>query len=323
MKNRKKFGATAEDMHIDVLLSNVAMGYRPSGLIADLIFPEVTVQKQSNYFTIFTRADALRIENDDRSPGAEANEITRSMSSETYYCNNKALKYPVTIEDKANADPIYVQRLINGRVEFILDKLGLGWEKRIADKVTNPANVGSSSAVASGWVDHANADVLGDLHQGIENVKDSTGLTPNRIVFGESAWRNVRRNVEIRNIINGTNNGGGYANMKQMEDLLEIEKVLVGGAYQNAANEAQAESLSQIWGDNVLIYFSAEKPSMEKPSFGYSFRWKNGALPNMQVERHPYDSRKKREEVEVGYYQDEKITGAEYGFLLTAVNSST
>ena len=43
----------------------------------------------------------------------------------------------------------------------------------------------------------------------------------------------------------------------------------------------------------------------------------------MQVERHPYDSRTKTEDVEVGYYQDEKITGASYAFLLTAVNSST
>jgi hypothetical protein len=43
----------------------------------------------------------------------------------------------------------------------------------------------------------------------------------------------------------------------------------------------------------------------------------------MQVERHPYDSRKKSEEIEVGYYQDEVITASTYAFLLDAVNSST
>ena len=43
----------------------------------------------------------------------------------------------------------------------------------------------------------------------------------------------------------------------------------------------------------------------------------------MMVERHPYDSRTKSEEVEVGYYQDEKITGDEYGFLIINVTSST
>ena len=41
------------------------------------------------------------------------------------------------------------------------------------------------------------------------------------------------------------------------------------------------------------------------------------------AERHPFDAKTKTEEVEVGYYQDERITGSEYGFLLLAVNSST
>jgi hypothetical protein len=42
----------------------------------------------------------------------------------------------------------------------------------------------------------------------------------------------------------------------------------------------------------------------------------------MTAERHPYDTKIKSEEVEIGYYQDEKITASEYGFLLVAVNSS-
>ena len=320
---RKRFGATAENLHIDALLSNVVMNYRPSGMIADMVFPNVPVQKQSDYYAIFTRADALRIEDTARAPGTEANAITRSISSDTYYCDNYALKYPVTIEDKANADPVYVQNLINGRVEFIMDKLMLDWENRIATLCTTTANVGSSAAVASGWTDIVNADPLGDINTAIDNVKDTTGLSPNSIVFGEAAWRNFRRHADIRNIINGTNNGGGYANVQQVKDLLEIPNIFIGGAYSNSANEAQAESLGQIWDDNVLIYYSAERPSLDKPSFGYSFRWNAPGLPNMQVERHPFDTRKKTEEVEVGYYQDEVITGAEYGFLMTSVNSST
>lgn len=321
---RQKFGtATAENLHIDQLLSNVAIDYRPEGMIADMIFPQVDVQKQSDLYTVFSRADKFRIEDTKRAPGTEANKITQSVSSDTYFAKNYALKSAVTIEDRANADPIFVQRLINGRVEYVQDKLGLDWENRIAALCTNTSNVGSSAAVASGWTDYTNADVLGDLQNAIDNVKDSTGLSPNGIVFGESAWRNARRNAAIRNLINGNNNGGGYANLQQIADLLEVPRILVGGAYKNSANEAQAESLTQIWGDNVLVYYSAMNPSMDRPSFGYSFRWAAPGLPNMAVERHPFNTRTKSEEVEVGYYQDEKVTGAEYGFLLTAVNSST
>lgn len=320
---KAKFGATAEDLHIDQLLSNMAINYRPQGMIADMVFPQVPVQKQSDLYVIYSRADILRIEDTARAPGTEANKITRSVSSDTYFAKNYALKYSITIEDKANADPILVQGLINGRTEYLLDKIALDWENRIGALVTNTANVGSSAAVASGWVDLANSDPLADLNEAIDNVKDSTGLSPNSIVFGEAGWRNFRRNTIVRDLIFGVNNGGGYVNTTQVAGLLEVPNIMVGGAYKNTANEAQAEVLEQIWDDNVLVYYSAERPSMDRPSFGYSYRWAAPGLPNMQVERHPFDTRKKSEEIEVGYYQDEKVTGKEYGYLIAAVNSST
>jgi hypothetical protein len=37
----------------------------------------------------------------------------------------------------------------------------------------------------------------------------------------------------------------------------------------------------------------------------------------MQVERHPYNSRTKTDDIEVGYYQDEHVVGESLGFLLT------
>jgi len=320
---KRKFGATAENTHVDALLSNVAINYRPEGMIADLIFPMVPVAKQSDFYSIFLRSDALRVEESLRAPGTEANEITREVSTAAYFAKNYALKYGVTIEDRANADPIFVQQLLNGRVEYIMDKLMLGWETRIASQVTSTTNVGSSAAVASAWSDLTNADPLGDVQAGMDNIQDSTGKRVKRIVFGDLAWRNFRRNTAIRNLIFGVDNGGGYPNVAQVKALLEVDDILIGGAYQNTANEAQAEVLAQVWGDNVLLFHTPASPSTEQPAFGYSFRWSAAGLPNLQAERHPYDSRKKREEVEVGYYQGEEIVGADYGFLIADTQSST
>lgn len=318
-------GATAKDLHIDQLLSNVAINYRPEAMIADLIAPVVPVPKQSDLYAIFSRADVLRIENTARAPGQEANIISRTVSSQTFYCNNYALQYPVTIEDKANSDPIFVQRLLNGRVMYIMDKLALDWENRIAALVTSTSNVGSSSAVTSAWtaVDAGNSDPRGDLQSAIDVVQDTTGKRPNRIVFGQKAWRNFKAHADIRNLIYGLNNGGGFANVNNVRELFEVDQVLIGGAYKNTANEAQAEVLAQVWNDDVLVYYAAPNPSMEVPSFLYTFRWNAAGIPNMQVERHAYDTKKKSESVEAGYYQSEKVTGKEYSFLITAVTSAT
>ena len=317
-------GATARGMHVDQLLTQMAMGYRPDGMIADMIMPIVTVQKQSDHYLIHSRADKLRIENDKRSPGTRANVITQNVSSDTFFCENYAFRYPVTIEDKANADPVFVQTIINGRATFILDKLALNWEGRVADLVNNTSNVGSSAAVSSGWTDYTNSDVQGDIDTALNNVQDATGKKPNVITLGLAAWRNARRNVPLRNIVNGTDNGGGYLTVQQFAAIFEVDKVLIGGAYKNTGNEAQSEALESIWGDNVLVSHTAPVATQENPSFAYAFRWQGNGLPApLVVERHPYDPREKAEDVEAGFYQAEKITGKEYGFLLTAVNSST
>jgi hypothetical protein len=155
----------------------------------------------------------------------------------------------------------------------------------------------------------------------IDTVQDACGMRPNRAVFGLDSWKAFRRHSDVRNIIYGTNNGGGYPNTRQVGDVLEIENVMVGGTYQNTGAEGQAESLAKIWTDNVLIYYAPPNPTIERPSFMYSFRWEANGLPNMQVERHPFDSRTKTEDVEVGYYQDEKVTASEYAGLITGAIS--
>ena len=315
--------STGRDLHIDVLLSNVAIGYMMEDTVAGLIAPIVTVAKQSDAYAIFSRADALRVEDARRSPGTEANKVTRSLSSDTYFANNYALKYPVTIEDRENADPIQKQNIINDGAQFITDKLKLDWEARVSGQVNSTSNVGSSAAVASEWDAASSSDPLGDMNTALDNIQDLTGKRGNRIVMGIAAWRSLRRNDQILNRLFGSNNGGGYANTAQVANLLEIDQLLVAGAYRNTGNEAQAEALSPIWTDNVLAYYAPSAPSRDMPSFMYSFRWSAGGLPNMQAERHPFDSKTKSEEVEVGYYQDEKITGDEYSFLLRSVNSST
>lgn len=315
--------ATGRDLHIDRNLSNLAIGFTENATIAGTIAPIVTVGKQSDQYPIWSRADAMRVENDKRSPGTEANKITQSVSSDTYFANNYALKKSVTIEDRVNADAIYLQKLINGAADYVSRKLALGWEARVNTLVFTAANVGSSAAVASEWDAAASSDPLGDIQTAIDNVQDLTGTRPNRMTMGLKAWRSLRRNDQIRNIIFGTNNGGGYPSRAQIAGLVELETITVGEAYRNTAEEGLAETLVPFWGDNALIYYAPSAPSIDLPSFMYSFRWAAGGLPNMQAERHPFDSKTKSEEVEVGYYQAEKITAAQYGFLLTAVNSST
>lgn len=313
---------TGHDLHIDVPLSNIVVAYRPYGMVADQIAPMVPVDKQSNSYPIWSQADYWRGEDDKRAPGTEAKKIERGVSSDTYNCLNYALKESLTLEDRENMDDAYKSELRAGKAKYIKDKLVLNWEIRVASQLTNTANVGSSSAVTSDWQDYAtgNSDPLGDMWAAIHNVQDATGFYPNRCLMSEVPWRHFRRHADVVDIIHGNSGApksSRYATRENFKAIFDLETFIVAGAYKNAAEEGLDASISQIWGDYVLVYFAPPNPSKEMPSFMYSFRWRKGSIPNMTVEVHPFDRKIKAEEVEVGYYQAEKIVSKPLGFLIT------
>lgn len=314
---------THEDLHVDRMLSNLAIGYFEGGRIAAMIAPIVQVANKSDLFPVWSRADALRAENDLRAPDTEANKITMGYSTDTYLARNYALKSAITIEDRANADPVFVQGIINGRTRAVTNKLSMRWEIRVAGIVNSTSNVGSSAGVSSEWDASASSDPIGNIQTAMDNVQDLTGTRPNRATMGLDAWRSLRRNDQILDRIFGSTRAQGNPTIQQVAGLMELDEILVGAAYRNTAEEPQAETLAKIWGDNVTVYYAPSAPSIEEPSFMYSFRWNAPGLPNMQVERHPFDPKRKSEEIEIGYYQDEKVTAEEYAFTLLSVNSST
>ena len=319
--DKQKFAQStgAYDLHLAQWLTEMAIGYQPQGIIADAIFPIVRVGKQTDWYPVFSRQEALTIEDTSRAPGTEAKKITRSVSSGSYFAKNYAIKTELTLEDRVNMDAGLATEIVGGRARYILNKLMLDWDRRVSNLVNSTSNVGSSAAPTSAW--NGAGSPLTNLWTCIDNVKYATGYRPNRVVFGAKAWDSFRRDTTVRNLIYGVNNGGGYVNLPQVKTVFEIDDMLVGQSFFENANEAQAESVQVIWPDNVLVTFTAPNATREDPSFGYSFRWAGG-VPEMAVEVLPYNAAIKSEEIEAAYYQDEKITAKEYGFLMNNVNSS-
>lgn len=320
--------STGRDLHIDMPLSQVAMRYRPEGMIADQIAPTVNVPKQSDSYYVWNIADVFRVVDDYRAPGREARTMTRSMSSATFFCKNHALKYPLPYEDIANADAKEVFASRGAIAESILDQLYLNWEYRVAQQCTSGSNCGSYSAVASGWNDgtEGNSDPTADIDTAIYNVQGVTGIRPNSIIFGTNAWKTYHRHAGVVKAIYGNtgDTGGGRARVPGVEGvkaLHNLERVLIGGAYYNTGDENQSASLSALWDDSVLVYYAPMTPRKDKASFMYTFDWAKVKGFNRQAQ--VFDvPRNGAEEIQVGYYQDEKITGSGLSFLLTGVNSS-
>lgn len=318
---------TGRGLHVDQHLTNVAINFRPPDLIADMIAPVVTVDKETNTYPVFSQKELLSIESTLRARGAEANKITRSVGSSQYVCKNYALGYDVPIEDVANMDAAFRYELEEGAAKYLVSKLGIDMEKRVLDLANSAANVSSTFVANSSWNGSGSpGDPVNAIGKMIEQVQSMTGYKPNSILAGWRAHQAMLRNPNMRNFINGLNNGGGMASRDRIRDAFEMDRYLVSNVFYSAQNEnvpVSSLSLTSPIADKVFVYYAPLSASRDDPSWMYSFRWQAPGLPApMVVERHAFDSRRKVQGIECGYYQDERVTGAAFAAAINALTSS-
>jgi hypothetical protein len=80
---------TVKDVHKDTFLTGISVGYSNPMFIADMVFPNVTVQKQSDYYYKFLKGAWFRVschKRDLQMPGASvctsgANRVDKQRGS--------------------------------------------------------------------------------------------------------------------------------------------------------------------------------------------------------------------------------------------------
>src|SRR3990167_6472286 len=95
---------TTQQVHIDQPLTNISIAYTPGDFIAPGVFPLTPVQKQSDKYYIYTKADWLRREAGPRAPGTRARRGDYGLSTAQYACVEQAIAKGVPDEMVANAD---------------------------------------------------------------------------------------------------------------------------------------------------------------------------------------------------------------------------
>jgi len=77
-------------VHVDQALTNVSIAYHNAQFIADQVFQPIPVSKQSNKYFIYSKGPLPHMD-DARRPGARANEINWTLSTDTYFAEGHAL----------------------------------------------------------------------------------------------------------------------------------------------------------------------------------------------------------------------------------------
>ncbi len=298
------------NLHVDVPLSNILVNRRVSGFIADEFIPVTNVSKQSDMYYKFYHGEWARQEPGltYRAPRTLPKKVHFNVSSDNYFAPNYALGTDWAVEDAVNADSVLNWAARHS--DLLMTRLMMDYEWRIAQLAINTSNVNTVTQVGCAWT-LGQAPIVTQMLQYVEDFRRLTGMTPNTMVIPQGIRRHVITNSQICGMLFG--DAGGIASEQQLAGLLGIEKVLRPSVQVNTFGETEtlngSWSYSDVWGDDsIWLSHTKTLAGMETDTWINAFRWTNPELGvPMAVERFPYDPRRKTYDLQVGYYQGEKV----------------
>lgn len=282
---------TQSDLHVNVPLTNISIAYMQSAdaYIADKVFPSVPVQKQSDLYWKYNKAEWRRTDVEQRAPSTESPGVGWHVNTDSYFAHVYAVHKDIDDQLRANADSNF--SLDRDATNFVTNQLllkrDLDWNnKYFKTGVWSTDRTGVASAPTGSqflqW-DQAGSTPIEDVTSQIIAFRQQTGYAPNVMVIGAYVLQALRNHAEILDRIKYTERG--IVTEDLIASLLGVQKILVSYAtftqspeFQNPATTEANASYSFIGGGkSALLAYSPATPSVMEPAAGYTFTW-NGYL---------------------------------------------
>lgn len=300
---------SAQESHIDTLLSNVSIKYTNGELVYDQIFPKVPVKKQSDLIPIFGKENFKRVSSR-RADGDRSKSVYHTFSTDTYFCNAEALHGKVTDNEKENADqPIDPEM---DCTEDVTERLLLEKECRVRDAILNGVTATSSPSVKWDAASGSTPDV-DILNTAVATIHAAVFKVANTVIIPFNVAIVLTTNSTIKEIVKYTQNIMLLDGAILLPKVLWGLKVLIPGAGENTANLGQAETLSYVWGNNVIVAYVNPNPGIKRISLGYVFEYKPRTVKKW------YEQAESSTYIEVEEKVTEKIIAKGCGYVLTDV----
>lgn len=311
------------DLHIDQPLSNIMLGRRPEGYIADQLLPIIPVSKQSNIYRKSNYREAMLYTPDltRRAKGAESREVYFSVSSDTYFAQNYALGGRVYDEDLVNEDDAIASR--ENVAGHVTDMLLIDYEARVAALANLSTSVGTTTSVLTPWSNTTGSRPFDDLATLIELFRVTTMKRPNLMIIPEQIATYLRRSDQFRDLLYGDK--GGIVSEAQIASLLKIGKVLVPEIMVNTTGVYETKigsgTITPVWPNKVfLAYVANVNAKKQEDTWLTAFRWTDPSFGvPFAIRVFDHEAKKRSQKLEAAYYQQEKVIASDLGIAINSV----
>jgi hypothetical protein len=320
---------TPSAVHIDQPLSNLTLAYvqEQTNFIADKVFPTVGVQRQSDKYYIYDRANMNRTGDVKKlAPRTEVNRIGMAISNDSYFADVYGLGMDFDEQTLANEDAMLDIR--SAGAQTIVNRLLIHREEQFASSFFAAGIWGTDVTPSNLWSDYTNSTPITDVTTGRRTMQlKSGGFKPNTMVVGKEVRDILINHPDILARLNGgatVTNTALITNAK-LAEIFEVENFYVMEAVKNGAVEGLAESNSFIGGKNALLVHAPRTAGLMTPASGLTFAWNNIPGANnlgITVESFSDDALKRQqvaEHIQVKMAYDMKVVGADLGYFFSAV----
>lgn len=284
---------TPNQVHIDVPLTNLTVAQLQSdeNFIADKVFPNVPVDKQSNKYYVWPRGQFNRVGDVKKlAPGVASETVDLAVSTDNYFCEVYALGMEFTEQMLANVDTQLNVRLAGSTLLATKMRLfrEIEWiNTYFAPGVWTTQYTGVASAPTAGqfvrWSDYLTATPIQDVTKAKTALFLASGGTAAYSelvgVMTQDVYDVLINHPDILARLNGgsTIRDTSLVTQQKLAEVLGLAEILIPRAIQNTGKEGLADVNSFVATNRFAIYARPKTPGLMVPASGYNFTWSAGA----------------------------------------------
>jgi hypothetical protein len=127
-----------------------------------------------------------------------------------------------------------------------------------------------TSNVSTKW-DANGGDPIGDVKAAREVIRINSGMLPNTMLFTQPVLDVLSELPVILDKIKYSQRGIVTAEL--LAAVFQVERIIVAKTVANSANEGQAVTPADIWGDDVMLAYVDASRDLDVPTFGRIMHW--------------------------------------------------
>ena len=279
--------------------------------VAKQLFPVFPTGQQAAGFFKFDAENMLNVPAlIARAPGTPYSRGRTSASEDTY--NTRDYGHEESVDDRQrkkyasafDADKAAVRRAM--RVVLVNQEVR-------AHALATSAGV-PNSAVSTKW-DAGGADPIGDVKAAREVIRINSGMNANTLLLTQPVVDVLSELPIMLDKIKYTQRG--IVTPDLLASVFGVDRIIVAKTVANSANEGQALTPADIWGDDAILAYVDGSRDLEMPTFGRIFHWtEEVGSEGVIVESYREDS--PRSDIHrVRNDSDEKLVAAACGYRLS------